>query len=188
MRTLALLVTVVMALALSGCEALCGAGCAPREHHSSSSLVDFLYPWLIDLPHDARDSSAAAFSTAADQMIGHLGSALTDFQAQVRVGHANVQVVHKDGSKGGAGAFSWGWLAVLVPLLVWRIRRAMRAAAQEAQDRQAAAEAAANAAATGPGAHPAAHRPAVRSGMRRPRTVRSARATPMRVPRLSARN
>lgn len=339
MRTLALVVTLSLAMLLCGCEALCGPGCgAPREHHSSSSLVDFLYPsgalppaensipqlhvplrvglaflpspngagpdaalreqllervrqhfsdrkfvsdiviipdyylgtqrgypglealqrlyaldvvalvsydqvthtqennWslgyitivgayvlkgdrydvatlldlavvdpatrslilraggvdtrhgnstLIDLPHDTRDSSAAAFSAAADQMIAHLDSALADFQAQVRAGHANVQVVHKDGSKGGAGAFSWGWLAALLPLLIWRARR--RALAAQHED-ESADEPAAAAPASAPLAHGAARRPVVRSGMRRPRTVRSARAIRMRVPRLSVRN
>lgn len=77
---------------------------------------------------------------------------------------------------GGAGAFSWGWLVALLPLLVWRARR--RAALGDDQDAEASA----------PQAHPAAHGPAVRSGMRRPRTARSARAIPMRVPRLSVRN
>jgi rhombotail lipoprotein len=337
MRTLALVVTLVMAMVLSGCEALCAPSCgAPREHHSSSNLVDFLYPagalpppensipelhvplrvglaflpahdpnaagpdaalkeqlleqvrqhfsdrkfvsdiviipdyylgtqrgypglqalqrlysldvvalvsydqvmhtqennWslgyitivgayvlkgdrydvstlvdlavvdpatrslilraggvdtrhgnstLVDLPQESRESSAAAFSTAADQMIEHLDHALTDFEAQVRAGHANVQVVHKDGSRGGAGAFSWGWLLALVPLLAWRARR--RAAAAQAE-----ADAAAEAEATAPAARSAARRPVVRSGMRRPRTARSARAIRMRVPRLSVRN
>ena len=340
MRTLALAVTLVLAMLLAGCEALCGPGCGvPREHHSSSSLVDFLYPsgalppaqnsipelhvplrvglaflpsangtgpdaalkeqllervrqhfrdrkfvsdiviipdyylgtqrgypglealqrlysldvvalvsydqvthtqennWslgyitivgayvlkgdrydvstlvdlavvdpatrslilraggvdtrhgtatLIDLPHDTRDTGAAAFSAAAEQMIGHLDTALADFEAQVRTGHANVQVVHKDGSKGGAGAFSWGWLAALLPLLIWRARRRTRSAQHDDVDADEPAEAAAEASA--PAAHAAARRPAARSGMRRPRTVRSARAIRMRVPRLSARN
>ncbi len=345
MRALGLAVTVVLAMALSGCEALCGPGCgAPREHHSSSSLVDFLYPsgalppaensipelhvplrvglaflpshdpnaagpdaalkeqllervrqhfsdrkfvsdivvipdyylgtqrgypglqalqrlysldvvalvsydqvmhtqennWslgyitivgayvlkgdrydvstlvdlavvdpatrslilraggvdtrhgtstLIDLPRDSRDTSAAAFSTAADQMIAHLDTALTDLQAQVRAGHANVQVVHKDGSKGGAGAFSWGWLAALLPLLVWRARRRATAVETGKEDGDAeTAVAATTGDATALPSRSAAHRPAARSGMRRPRTARSARAIPMRVPRLSVRN
>ena len=337
MRTLTLATTLALAMLLSGCEVLCGPSCAAREHHSSSSLVDFLYPagalppaensipelhvplrvglaflpsqnpnagpdaalkeqllervrqhfsdrkfvseiviipdyylgtqrgypglqalqrlysldvvalvsydqvmhteennWslgyitivgayvfkgdrydvstlvdlavvdpatrslilraggvdtrhgkatLIDLPHDTRDTSAVAFSTAADQMIAHLDTALTDFQAQVRAGHANVQVVHKDGSRGGAGAFSWGWLAALLPLLVWRARR--RTTVVEPTAEQAPAQVSAGASA--PAVHAAAHRPAARSGMRRPRTVRSARAIPMRAPRLSAR-
>jgi rhombotail lipoprotein len=138
---------------------------------------------LVNLPQESRESSAAAFSTAADQMIAHLDTALEDFQAQVRAGHANVQVVHKDGSKGGAGAFSWGWLVALVPLLVWQARRRAAAAAEDAHAEEEAA-----AAATAPLARGAARRPVVRSGMRRPRTARSARAIPMRVPRQSVRS
>ncbi len=139
---------------------------------------------LIDLPQETRDSGSAAFSAAADQMIAHLDGALADFEAQVRAGHANVQVVHKDGSRGGAGAFSWGWLALLMPLLVWQARR--RTQPEEPDEVPAAGEEPA-AAASAPAARPAARHPAVRSGMRRPRTARSARAIPMRVPRLSAR-
>jgi hypothetical protein len=147
MRTLPMVLTVVLAMVLSGCE-------ASRESREG----------------------AATFSVAADQMIAHLGGALADFQTQVRTGYATVQVAHKDGRKGGAGAFSWGWLVALLPLLVWRARR--RAALGDDQDAEASA----------PQAHCAAHGPAARSGMRRPRTARSARAIPMRVPRLSVRN
>ncbi len=40
-----ILTTLALAMLLAGCEVLCGPGCgAPREHHSSSSLVEFLYP------------------------------------------------------------------------------------------------------------------------------------------------
>jgi hypothetical protein len=59
-------------------------------------------------------------------MIQHLDAALADFETQVRAGHANVRVVHKDGSRGGAGAFSWQWLLVLLALVAWRGRRAAR--------------------------------------------------------------
>jgi rhombotail lipoprotein len=329
MRTLKLVLVIAMATVLSGCEALCAPGCAPREHHSSSSLVEFLYPsgqmppaqntipelqvplrvglaflpsqggagpdaalkeqllecvrehfrdrkfvsdivvipdyylgtqkgyaglealqrlysldvvalisydqvthtqqtnWslayvtivgayvikgdqydvstlvdlavvdpatrslilraggvdtrhgsatLIDLPQDARHDSAKAFSAAADQMITHMDGALADFEAQVRAGHANVQVVHKDGSKGGAGAFSWAWLVGLLPLVLWRARR--RAALGDDQDAET----------TLPDPRSAARGPEVRSGMRLPRTPRSARSVPMRVPRLSMRS
>ncbi len=329
MRTLKLVLTLVLAVVLSGCEALCMPDCSPREHHSSSSLVDFLYPagqlppaqntvpelhvplrvglaflpsqggagpdaalkeqllervrehfrdrkfvsdiviipdyylgtrkgypgleavqrlysldvvalisydqvthtqqtnWslayvtivgayvikgdqydvstlvdlavvdpatrslvlraggldtrhgsatLIDLPQDARHDSHRAFSAAADQMITHMDGALADLEAQVRAGRANVQVVHKEGSRGGAGALSWGWLLALVPLVMWRARR--RAALGDDQD----------AATAPPDRHCAARGPEVRSGMRLPRTPRSARSVPMRVPRLTMRN
>ncbi len=175
MRTLSLAVTLVTAIVLSGCEALCAPSCgALREH-------PILRVGGVDTRHESRESSAAAFGAAADQMIDHLDRALADLQAQVRAGHANLQVVHKDGGKGGAGAFSWGWLVALVPLLVWRVRRRAGAA-------QADVEAAAAVDATAPPACFAARHPVVRSEMRRPRTARSARAIRMRVPRLSVRN
>jgi rhombotail lipoprotein len=327
MRALALVLTTVLAMALSGCEGLCGPGCgAPRQHHSSSSLVDFLYPngalppaensipelhvplrvglaflptpggagpdavlkqqllervrqhfsdrkfvseiviipdyylgtqkgypgleavqrlyaldvmalvsydqvmhtqennWslgyvtivgayvlkgdrydfstlvdlavvdpatgslilraggvdtrhgnttLVDLPRESRESGAAAFSAAADQMIQHLDGALADFETQVRAGHANVRVVHKDGSRGGAGALTWGWLLALMPLLVWRARRRTDEPPPELSEADRPMTAAPDAG------------PVRRSGMRWPRTVRSAPSMPMRVPRLS---
>lgn len=79
---------------------------------------------LIQVARDARASSSDSFSGASDQMIQHLDTALADFETQVRAGQANVRVVHKDGSSGGAGAFSWQWLLILLPLVAWRARRA----------------------------------------------------------------
>jgi hypothetical protein len=54
-------------------------------------------------------------------MIEHFDTALTDFEAQVRTGHANVRIVHRDGS--GGGACSWPWLLVLAGVAAARIRR-----------------------------------------------------------------
>jgi rhombotail lipoprotein len=81
---------------------------------------------LIDLSADARTSAAAGFQAASGQMIEHLDGALADFEQQVRSGHARVQVVPKSGA-GGAGAFSWSSLLALLPLVLWRARRAARA-------------------------------------------------------------
>jgi rhombotail lipoprotein len=81
---------------------------------------------LIEVARDARASGTDGFSGASEQMIQHLDAALADFETQVRAGHANVRVVHKDGSSGGAGAFSWQWLLVLLALVAWRGRRAAR--------------------------------------------------------------
>jgi rhombotail lipoprotein len=122
----------------------------------------------IDVARESREAGGAAFSAAADQMITHLDQSLAEFESQVRAGHATVHVVHKDGSKGGAGALSWPWLLLLLPLLVWQGRR--RAEGLSGRP---------DAAALGP---------AARSGMRRPRTVQSAPAIRMRVPRLSERS
>jgi rhombotail lipoprotein len=78
---------------------------------------------LLAVQRDSRDASATSFVAASGEMITHLDGALTDFQAAVRAGHANVLVVHKDGSKGGAGAFSVVWLLSLLPVLAWRLSR-----------------------------------------------------------------
>ena len=68
---------------------------------------------------ELRQKSGYGFSTAADQMIEHFDTALNDFEAEVRAGHANVRVVHKDGRDGGGGALGWaelGFLALLAAL------------------------------------------------------------------------
>jgi rhombotail lipoprotein len=79
---------------------------------------------LISEQREARAGSVAGFSAAADQMIGHFDGALTEFEAQVRAGRAKVHIVHRDGS--GGGAFTWPWLAVLVPLVAARGLRGAR--------------------------------------------------------------
>jgi rhombotail lipoprotein len=68
---------------------------------------------------EAREASATGFSTAANQMIDHFDTALTDFEAQVRAGRASVKVVHRDGS--GGGAFTWPWLLALLALVAARV-------------------------------------------------------------------
>src|SRR5579862_2425465 len=82
---------------------------------------------LIDLSAEARTSASAGFEAASGQMIEHLDAALADFEKEVRSGHAHVQVVAKSGA-GGSGAFSWPSLLALLPLALWRARRAARAA------------------------------------------------------------
>jgi rhombotail lipoprotein len=79
---------------------------------------------LVAQSRESREAVAAGFSAASDQMIEHFDGALGDFEAQVRAGHANVRVVHKDGS--GGGAFTWPWLVALLPPVVARCRRAVR--------------------------------------------------------------
>jgi rhombotail lipoprotein len=81
---------------------------------------------LVAQSRESREAAAAGFSAASDQMIEHFDGALGDFAAQVRAGHANVRVVHKDGS--GGGAFTWPWLVALLPPVVARCRRAVRSA------------------------------------------------------------
>jgi rhombotail lipoprotein len=77
---------------------------------------------LVMEQRESREAGAAGFQAASDQMMQHFDAALTDFEAQVRAGRANVHVVHRDGSAGGGGAFSWPWLAVLLPLAAARVR------------------------------------------------------------------
>jgi rhombotail lipoprotein len=80
---------------------------------------------LIAAGQQARAGSAAGFSAAADQMMVHFDSALADFEQQVRAGHANVHVVHKNGS--GGGALGLPWLIALLPLVLLRARARYRA-------------------------------------------------------------
>jgi len=75
---------------------------------------------MIEERRESREAGGAAFSAASGQMIQHFDAALTDFEAQVRAGHANVRVVRKDGS--GGGAFTWPWLLALLAVAVARVR------------------------------------------------------------------
>jgi rhombotail lipoprotein len=78
---------------------------------------------LVDQPRESRAAGDQGFSAAADQMIAHFDTALSEFESQVRAGHANVRVVHRDGTSGGAGAFTWPWLMPLLGLAALRMRR-----------------------------------------------------------------
>jgi len=77
---------------------------------------------LIEERRESREAGVSGFDAASGQMIGHFDAALTDLEAQVRAGHANVQVVRKDGS-GGGGAMSWPWLLILLPVVAARALR-----------------------------------------------------------------
>ena len=75
---------------------------------------------LVAVSNEMREKSGYGYSTATDQMIGHFDTALNDFETQVRDGHANVRVVHKDGRDGGSGAAGWVDLAFLTLLVALR--------------------------------------------------------------------
>ena len=80
--------------------------------HGNATLID-------RAARGAREAAPSGFSAAADQMIGHFDTALNEFEAEVRAGHANVHVVHKDGSGRGRrrdGLAELGFLALLVAL------------------------------------------------------------------------
>jgi len=56
-------------------------------------------------------------------MIDHFDAALTRFETDVRAGKANVRVVNRvsaGSAHGGVGAFSWPWIALLLPLVAIR--------------------------------------------------------------------
>jgi rhombotail lipoprotein len=78
-------------------------------HHGSSTL--------IDVDRDTRKASASGFNDATNQMIGNFDLALTDFEANVHAGKANVRVVDRNkpsGSGGGGGSIGlWEALALL---------------------------------------------------------------------------
>lgn len=83
---------------------------------------------------EERQKSSYGFSTAAGQMIEHFDSALNGFESEVRAGHANVRVVHKDGSGGGAIG-----LLELSLLGAWRVLGRGRRAAQDPAEQRSAA-------------------------------------------------
>ena len=74
---------------------------------------------LVNAPQAERAASTAGYDAAANQMIAHFDTALTDFEAQVKAGRANVQVVHSGGGGGGRGAFGWWELCGLLLLGLW---------------------------------------------------------------------
>lgn len=83
--------------------------------------VRHLNTTLIDAGRRSRETYAAGFSDAADQMIEHFDTALTAFEGEVRAGRANVRIVHKDGTQGGSGAFTWPWLLPIAVALMRRV-------------------------------------------------------------------
>ena len=87
---------------------------------------------LVQEDRESREAGVAGFTAATAQMIEHFDSALTQFEADVRTGRANVRIVSRNsllptGSSGGGGAFSWTWLLALLPLAAvrqWAVRDA----------------------------------------------------------------
>lgn len=57
---------------------------------------------IVNLDRESRKDGAAGFVDAGNQMIEHFDAALTAFEADVRAGTANVRVVSRNGSGGGA--------------------------------------------------------------------------------------
>jgi rhombotail lipoprotein len=83
---------------------------------------------LIQEDLKSRQAGVDGFTAATGQMIDHFDAALTQFEADVRAGKANVRIVSRGSmvhtsSTGGGGAFSWGWLLALAPIVAMRKRR-----------------------------------------------------------------
>jgi len=80
-------------------------------HHGASTLVD--------VNRDARKESVGGFNDATNQMIGNFDSALSDFEANVHAGKANIRVVDRtkpSGSGGGGGSIGLAELLALLAL------------------------------------------------------------------------
>ena len=89
---------------------------------------------LIDQSRESRAASAHSFSKATDQLIEHFDTALTEFEADVRAGKANVRVANASasgGEGGGGGSLDLSWIALLASLVYLGVRRLQRAAAAE---------------------------------------------------------
>lgn len=88
-----------------------------------------------DEARESRDSQVAGFSAATDDLIEHFDQALTQFEADVREGKANVRVATRPanaggggGGHGGGGAFDVLSLAGLAAMLAFILRRRLRRA------------------------------------------------------------
>jgi rhombotail lipoprotein len=84
---------------------------------------------LVDAQRNTREASTEGFSASTDQMIEHFDVSLTKFEADVRSGRANVQVVRKNesgrsGGTGGGGTL--GWSTVLALLMLVTLRGGLR--------------------------------------------------------------
>lgn len=86
---------------------------------------------LISSDRETREAATAAYGAATGQMIEHFDTALTKFEADVRSGKAQVQVVRKNdtghasagtGAMGGGGG-AMGWPSVLALLMLVTLRR-----------------------------------------------------------------
>jgi rhombotail lipoprotein len=96
------------------------AGGTSTQHGSST---------LVDVDRDARKESASGFTDATNQMIGNFDAALTDFEANVHAGKANVRVVDRNnpsGSGGGGGSMGLWDALVLLGLALGRSLNRMR--------------------------------------------------------------
>lgn len=71
---------------------------------------------FVDQAKEVRSTDAHGFEVATGAMIEHFDAALARFEEDVKSGKARAEVVHKDGTPGGAGALGGTGLAALVLL------------------------------------------------------------------------
>lgn len=83
---------------------------------------------LVAQSLESRQSQTDGFSEATDALIGNFDAALTQFEADVKSGKANVRVANRSGTRGGgAGAFGITSLLLLgLTLAAARVRTLMR--------------------------------------------------------------
>jgi rhombotail lipoprotein len=73
-------------------------GTDDRRHHTTAA----------DEARESRESQGASFDAAADDLIGHFDEALTQFEADVRAGKANVRVTQRAQAAGDLGGGGGG--------------------------------------------------------------------------------
>ena len=84
---------------------------------------------LIEQQLESRRSSAESFNAATGQLIDNFDGALTQFEADVRAGKANVQVAQRNhASSGGGGSFTWADSLILLLVAAWNLKRRWRVA------------------------------------------------------------
>jgi rhombotail lipoprotein len=85
---------------------------------------------LVDQQVEARGAALDSFDAATDQLMVHFDQALTQFEADVRAGKANVRVASReDASRSTGGGGSLDWLATVVLLAIGMLRPIARSRA-----------------------------------------------------------
>ncbi len=81
---------------------------------------------LVEEQRTARAANATSLDAASERMIENFDAALTQFEASVRDGKANVKVVDRNGPTHGGGGIENAEIAALLMLVAARTRRQMR--------------------------------------------------------------
>jgi rhombotail lipoprotein len=127
-----------------------GAYALKGSHHDVSTLVDLAVidpatrslvlraggtdtrrgnTTLVDRQREVRNSESESFTLATEQMIANFDSALTQFEADVKAGKANVRIVKRNqvasigGGGGATGMYGVAALCLLLALQLTRKRR-----------------------------------------------------------------